>query len=133
MQRTDRPPWASLWQVLAACIVAGAAAITPAAAQTSTPTPDGVTPHINAVRYNPAGVQRIKDWGLTPADVQHDVDALPPAERARLAYLLTRRWPSDKGYHETDLQAQFLVMMSLMRESQLFASVISTSPARLLQ
>jgi hypothetical protein len=69
---------------------------------------------------------RIDAWGLTPGDVQHDVDAMTPEQRVRLVYALQRPWPRSESYDEADYRAQYLVMVSLMRESQLFASIISS-------
>lgn len=119
----------------AAFLVAGAWFLAPAGAQTHTRSspPDGITPHINAVLYNPEVVRHIRAWGLTMVDVQHDVDAMRPEQRAELAYLLNRPWHGTDSQSPAALQAQFLVMMSLMRESTLFASVIATGPARLLR
>lgn len=119
--------------LLAAAVILGVAAVTPAAAQSARehPTPDGLTPHINAVLYHPEVVKRIAAWGLTPADVQYDVDALSAKDRARLAYVLTRHWRTNETHSQADLQAQFLVTLSLLRESTLFASVISSGASRL--
>ena len=86
----------------------------------------GATRRINDVLHSPEVAARINAWGLSTADVQHDVDAMDARERTRLAELLTRRWQSNPSHSETDLQAQFLVTMSLLRESTLFASIIST-------
>jgi hypothetical protein len=87
---------------------------------------DPASPHIEAVLTDPQVVGAIRAWGLSLADVRHDVAAMSPADRLRLAYVLTRRWPSDDTYGQAELQAQFLVTMSLMRESTLFASILST-------
>jgi len=92
---------------------------------------DAVMPHIEAVLTDPAVVRAVSAWGLTTADVRLDVHALTPLERVRLAYVLTRRWHATGTQDEAELQAQFLVMMSLMRESTLFASIISTGTSRL--
>lgn len=135
MRTLARPPWARMRGVTAAFIVAGAALAGPAAAQTHAPPPvvDGISPHIDAVLYDPAVSSHIRSWGLSVADVQHDIDTMSRSDRARLAYLLTRRWPADDSHDAAGMQAQFLVMMSLMRESVLFASVLSTNPGRLLR
>ena len=119
--------------LLVAFMILGAAAVIPTAAQAprANLTLDGMTPHINAVLYDPEVIRRINAWGLTTADVQHDVDALSPKDRARLAYVLTRQWRTNETHSEADLQAQFLVTLSLMRESTLFASVISSGASRL--
>lgn len=127
------PPGTCMRGLLVAFIILGAAAVTPGAAQAprGNHTLDGMTPHINAVLYDPEVVRRITAWGLTPADVQHDVDALSPKDRARLAYVLTRRWRTNETHSQADLQAQFLVTLSLMRESTVFASVIAGGASRL--
>ena len=119
--------------LLVAFIILGAVAVIPTAAQAPREnlTLDGITPHINAVLHDPEVVRRITAWGLTTADIQHDVDALSPKDRARLAYVLTRQWRTNETHSQADLQAQFLVTLSLMRESTLFASVISSGASRL--
>ena len=119
----------------AAWLLAIAATAGSAAAQQSGPAPaaDGIMPHIEAVLGDPEVARGIRAWGLSVADVRHDVDAMSPRDRARLAYVLTRRWRADETHSEADLQARFLVTMSLMRESTLFASVISSSPSGLLR
>lgn len=118
---------------LTAIIILGALALTPVGAQTPDEIRilDGARPHIDAVLHNPEVMRRITAWGLTVADVQHDVDALSPRERARLAYVLTRQWRTNQSHSQTDLQAQFLVTLSLMRESTLFASIISSGASKL--
>ena len=88
-------------------------------------------PHIEAVLTDPEVAGAITAWGLSTADVRHDIDALTPLERVRLAYVLTRRWHGTGTQREADLQAQFLVTMSLMRESTLFASIVSSGASRL--
>ena len=124
------PPGTCMRGLLVAFIILGAVAVIPTAAQAPRENLalDGITPHINAVLYDPEVVRRITAWGLTTADVQHDVDALSPEDRARLAYVLTRRWRTNESHSQADLQAQFLVTLSLMRESTLFASVIPSGP-----
>jgi len=92
---------------------------------------DAVMPHIDAVLDDPAVKRGIAAWGLSLADVRHDVNALTHLERVRLAYVLTRRWRGTGDQAQADLQAQFLVTLSLMRESTLFASIVSTTPSRL--
>ena len=126
-------PGTCMRRVLTAFLILGAAALTSAAAQAPAEvrSPDGVTPHINAVLYHPEVVKRINAWGLTVADIQHDVDTLSPQQRARLAYVLTRRWRTNETHSQADLQAQYLVTLSLMRESTLFASVISSGASKL--
>lgn len=94
---------------------------------------DGSAAHIDAVLHDPEVVRHIRAWGLTVVDVRHDIDAMPPAERAQLALQLHRRWRATGSQSVQALQAQFLVTMSLMRESTLFASVASTQPARWLR
>jgi len=80
-----------------------------------------------AVRYRgaPGVVSGIARWGLSVTDVRHDVDAMTPAQRVRLARMLTREWKPNATHSVAELQAQYLVTMSLMRESTLFASIIS--------
>ena len=92
---------------------------------------DAVMPHIEAVLTDPDVAGAIAAWGLSTADVRHDIAALSPLERVRLAYVLTRRWRGTGTQGEADLQAQFLVTMSLMRESTLFASIVSSGASRL--
>lgn len=135
MRPITRPTWARVGYLSAALIVAAAGFMAPAGAQTHkrTSTLDGITPHINAVLHDPEVVRHIRSWGLTIVDVQHDVDAMSPQQRAELAVLLNRRWQGTDSQPPEALQAQFLVMMSLMRESTLFASVITTGPTRLLR
>ena len=89
---------------------------------------DGAVAHIRAVMGDPAVIAAISRWGLSPADVQHDIDAMAPRDRARLADLLTRRWPENATQDQAAQQAQFLVTLSLLRESTLFASVVSRRP-----
>ena len=90
---------------------------------------DGVTPHIEAVLRDPAVIREIRRWGMSLGDVRHDIDALPLQDRARLAFLLARAWPHNETRGRAAQQAQFLVTMSLLRESTLFASVISRNPS----
>lgn len=127
----QQPCRAPLGKLLAAFIMFGAAAGISGASLAADPALDGAMPHIKAVLHDPAVSRRIAAWGLTIADVQHDVDALSLADRARLAYLLRRRWRSNETHSQADLQAQFLVTLSLMRESTLFASVISSGASKL--
>lgn len=124
---------AHLRRSVAALMVIGAVSIGSADAQTPgrASALDGATPHIDAVLRNPEVIRGVRAWGLTIADVQHDVDALTPRERARLAYVLTRQWRTNESHSKATLQAQFLVTMSLMRESTLFASVISSGASKL--
>jgi hypothetical protein len=112
--------------LLAALGAVGTCAADTAPATTAPAPGDPASPHIEAVLSDPEVVRAIRAWGLSLADVRHDVAALPPEDRLRLAYVLTRRWPSDDTYTQADLQAQFLVTMSLMRESTLFASILSS-------
>ncbi len=93
----------------------------------------GVAAHIHAIVHDPEVARRIEAWGLTVADVQHDVDAMTPQQRVRLAYVLTRPWPARDADEAADLKARYLVTVSLMRESTLFASMISTGASRLLR
>jgi hypothetical protein len=92
---------------------------------------DGAGIHIDAVLRDPEVARRINAWGLSVADVRHDVNSMTPHERLRLAKLLNDRWRTNKSYDRADLQAQFLVTMSLMRESVLFAGILSTGASRL--
>ena len=133
MRLFSHRPRARMSSLVAVLLVASIAA--PVSAQMHSPSasPDGISPHINAVLYNPEVQRHIRAWGLSVADVQHDVDAMPPKQRAQLAFQLTRPWRGTDSQSPEALQAQFLVMLSLMRESTLFASVISTRPARLLR
>ncbi len=85
---------------------------------------ESVSAAIRTIIHGPLVSKRLSRWGLGVADVQHDVDAMTPVERIRLLNVLTRRWPDDAGYSKEDYQAQFLVTVSLLRESKLFASII---------
>jgi hypothetical protein len=118
-----------------ALVAVGASLIPSAGAQLSEPSylSDDITPRIDAVLDSTEVQRHIRAWGLTIADVQHDLDAMSSEDRARLAELLTRRWRGTGSHSAAALKAQFLVMTSLMRESTLFARVIATRPARLLR
>jgi len=121
--------------LLAICVLAAGTMVGPASAASTAPAavPDGAREHILAVLQDPEVARHVRAWGLTTADVRHDVEAMSAGERARLALVLGRRWHHNPSYSQAQQQAQFLVTVSLMRESALFASVISTGASRLLR
>lgn len=92
-----------------------------ASAQPKTSAPrtqyDGATPLIDAVIHEPDVARHIAAWGLSGDDVQSQVAALSVADRARLAYLLTRRWRTSQAHAQAELQARYLVTFSLLRQS----------------
>ena len=78
---------------------------------------DGATQHIDSVLDDPQVARHLGDWGLTGADVRAHVAELPVAERARLAWLLSRRWRTGHEQSAAQLQAQFLATVLLLREA----------------
>ena len=91
------------------------------------------TPDIEMVLQDPRVVRRITAWGMSMQDIRHDVSTMLPAQRVQLAFVLSRRWRTTNSHSQAALQTQFLVMLSLMRESTLYASVLSTRNLRMLQ
>lgn len=86
---------------------------------------------IEMVLRDPQVIRRVSAWGLSMSDIRHDLSTLSPAERLQLTDVLLRPWHGSKNDSQAALQAQFLVMMSLMRESTLFASIPSRGSSRL--
>ena len=83
------------------------------------------TTEIESVLQDPRIVHYVSAWGLSMSDIRHDVSTMSPAQRQQLANVLSRKWQGSRSYPPVAMQAQFLVMMSLMRESTLFASILS--------
>jgi hypothetical protein len=86
-------------------------------------TPDAI---IRGIINEPGVSARIAAWGPSVEDVQHGVDVMSSAERARLMFALTRPRPTSASYGQADYRARYLVMVSLMRDSQVFAGIPNT-------
>jgi hypothetical protein len=95
--------------------------------------PGHATAKIEAVLQDPQIIQRVSAWGVSMQDIRHDISTMSVAQRAQLAAVLSRRWRGSQSHSAADLQAQFLVMMSLMRESALYASIVSSGRSRFLR
>ena len=91
------------------------------------------TAEIESVLQDPQIIRYVAAWGLSMADIRHDVSTMSPAQRQQLANVLSRKWRGSRSSPAAAMQAQFLVMMSLMRESTLFASILSSGSSRSLR
>ncbi len=114
------------WWVFTLCC--GAALLTGSVVSANDPGVGGeqVSAQIREIIHAPAMSEQLSRWGFSVSDVQHDVDAMTPQQRRQLLATLLRRWTENASYSQVDLQAQYLVTVSLLRESTLFASVISS-------
>jgi hypothetical protein len=90
---------------------------------------DGATPHIIAVIEHPAVARHLLEWGMSGAEVRAQVATLSLPDRARLAYLLNRRWRTDHGPPVAALQARYLVTFSLLRQSTSLAGSLTDGAA----
>jgi hypothetical protein len=115
--------------LMLATLFVGSSAARPALAAS----PGHATADIEAVLQDPKVIQRVSAWGVSMQDIRHDISTMSVAQRAQLAAVLSRRWRSTQSHSAADLQAQFLVMMSLMRESALYAGIVSSGHPKFLR
>lgn len=90
---------------------------------------DGATPHIIAVIEHPEVARHLLEWGMSGAEVRAEVATLSMRDRARLAYLLNRRWRTGPGQPVAALQARYLVTFSLLRRSTSLAGRVTDGAA----
>lgn len=74
---------------------------------------------------HPAVVDRIHATGMNASSIRRALGGLSNHERDRLADLLDRGWPGLDMARQVSLTADYLMLVALMRESRLFASVVS--------
>ena len=85
----------------------------------------GTSARLDAFLEHPLVIARIHATGMQMSEVRRDLDHLSPAERSTLADLLEKRWPGDGTSRQVELAADYLMLVALMRESRLFASVVT--------
>jgi hypothetical protein len=90
---------------------------------------DGATPLIIAVIEHPAVARHLLEWGMSGVEVRAQVATLSLPDRARLAYLLNRRWRTGHGQPVAALQARYLVTFSLLRQSTSLAGTVTDGAA----
>ena len=81
--------------------------------------------HIAAVMKDPQVASGIRAWGVSQYDLAYGMASLTPDEQLRTSRMLAvagRVGQTDAA----EQQAHYLVLVTLMREARLFASVLST-------
>ena len=104
-----------------------ACAASPAPGSDAAPAPrSAAAATIAAVMADPLVHRGIRDWGLRSHDLEFAISSLSPQEYATTARMLGEGWRGVGERRAAAQTAHYLVLVTLMRESRLFASVLST-------